>query len=104
MCDRLCWAAHVIHGNKPGGSGVVCKIEGMFIPKQDNSYKHWCTGNYSQCPTWRSHNADRWRGREHDVETRRKQAIEEQYGPADEVADSFMEGTATLEDVMNSEN
>jgi len=104
MSEHLCWAAYSINGLKPEHKGIICKIEGQFVPAGDNSYKLWCNGDYSKCPTWRSHNRERWRDREHDIETRRKQAIEEQYGPEDEVADSFIQGTgASLEDVINSE-
>lgn len=105
MPRHFCWAAAQIHGIKPEGKGVVCRIEGQFVPESDNSYWLWCHGDYSACPTWRNHNADRWRDREHHVEQRRKEVIEQTYGPTDEVADSFMEGTgATIEDVMNSES
>lgn len=104
MCKRLCWAAFPIEGVKPEEKGIICKIEGQYVPNRDNSYKYWCTGDYSKCPTWRAHNREYWVDQETDVNRRRKRAIEEQYGPTDEVADSFMEGTgATLEDVINTE-
>ena len=102
--SRFCWAAHVVNGVLPSQKGVVCEIEGQFVPEGDNSYHLWCHGDYSACPTWRSHNADRWRDRETDIKRRREELIERTHGPADEVADSFMENSgATLEDVINTE-
>ena len=94
----------MVNGIKPSQKGVVCDIEGQFVPESDNSYRLWCHGDYSACPTWRNHNADRWRDRDTDIERRRKDLIEQTYGPVDEVADSFMGNAgATLEDVINTE-
>jgi hypothetical protein len=103
MPRHFCWAAYQVHGIKPDEKGVVCRIEGQFVPEKDNSYWLWCHGDYTTCPTWRSHNAERWRDREHDIEQRRQKIIEERYGPADAAADSFVEGTgATIDDVLDT--
>lgn len=98
MSERVfCPAGRLSLGVVPQKTGCYCKIEEFLITETSPSLRAHCMDRYTLCPTWRNHKQDEWRDKEEWVKARRKEKIEEQFGPEDDAADAFMNNEADID-------